>query len=360
MSKILLWADVHIHPHKKSNERLKDCLDVQEWVFKVARERNIDHLVFLGDLFHDRQKIDVMSYQWTFQLFQKYLNGTRTQVYLLLGNHDLFHHLKCDISSVRPLEAIENITVIGVPCTLTVAKRKISFLPYTENPFEDLKRLEADNDDPYKILCGHMAVHGATLNFNFGTKAEVGIEQDGGMTFLDTNAFTNWDWVFLGHYHGHQILDNKVEYVGSPLQLSFGEAFQKKHIIIYDLETHEKEYVENDFSPQHYIIPVSDLDKYDLENNFIRLEVEDLTSSDVVEVKTDLKSQHKLGSLEICQKPRTEQDKKVVSEAQALISQDPQIIEKYVDATEDQWQGLDRAKLIEMGKRIMAKRGSYE
>jgi DNA repair exonuclease SbcCD nuclease subunit len=360
MSKILLWTNAHIHPHKKSNERLKDCLDAQEWVFKVAQERKIEHLVFLGDLFHDRQKIDVASYQWTFQLFQKYLVGTHTRVYLLLGNHDLFHANKYDISSVRPLDAIPNVTVIGVSCTLSIANHWVSFLPYTENPLEDLSRLEAQNDAPYKVLCGHLAVHGATLNFNFGTKAEVGIEQDGGMTLLDSSKFSAWDWVFLGHYHGHQIIDDKVEYVGSPLQLSFGEAFQKKHVIIYDLETHEKEYVENDFSPKHYIIPVSDLDKYDLENNFIRLEVEDLSSSDVVEVKTDLKTQHNLGSLEICQKPRTEQDKQIVTEAQALIAHDPNIIEKYVDATPDSWQGMDRDKLIGVGKRIMAMRGSEQ
>ena len=49
-----------------------------------------------------------------------------------------------------------------------------------------------------------------------------------------------------------------VEYIGSPLQLSFGEAFQEKHLIIFDQDKKECEYILNDFSPKHLIIKSED------------------------------------------------------------------------------------------------------
>ena len=58
--KILVFTDLHIHPHKKSSERLEDCLNALTWAFKTAKKRKISNMVFLGDLFHDRQKIDVL------------------------------------------------------------------------------------------------------------------------------------------------------------------------------------------------------------------------------------------------------------------------------------------------------------
>ncbi|NDB86213.1 MAG: hypothetical protein EB127_26480 [Alphaproteobacteria bacterium] len=58
MGKVLIFSDIHIFPHKRKNERLEDCLNVLKWVFKVSKERNIKSILFGGDFFHDRQKIE--------------------------------------------------------------------------------------------------------------------------------------------------------------------------------------------------------------------------------------------------------------------------------------------------------------
>jgi DNA repair exonuclease SbcCD nuclease subunit len=103
MAKVLLFTDLHIHNHKQSLQRLQDCLDVLRWAFQTARDREIKDVLFLGDLFHDRQKIQVMAYHNTFQVFEEYRD---LNIYLLLGNHDLWFHDKWDISSVMPLSAL--------------------------------------------------------------------------------------------------------------------------------------------------------------------------------------------------------------------------------------------------------------
>ena len=359
MSKILLCADQHIASHKKSVDRLKHCIEALDWIFRTAKDKGVKDIIFLGDLFHDRQKIDVMAYQWTFEIFRKYIDSTShhdcPHAWLLLGNHDLFHHQKTDISSVRPLDAISNVHIIDKPCTIPVGGRNISFLPYTHDPIDDIYKLENENKDDFRILCGHLAVHNATLNNMWQTKAEVSVEYNGDMVLIEPNTFGAWDQVFLGHYHAAQVLE-KVEYIGSRLQLSFGEANTEKHILIYDMKTQEREYVINDFSPKHYVIPIEDVDKYDVGNNFIRFMVDDITGSNIVEMKQELAMKNP-GSVEFYEKPKTQQDQQLVDQARDFVMSND-IVEDFVNATEDTWKtaGLDRTKLIEFGNRIRAKR----
>lgn len=358
MSKVLIFSDIHIHPHKRSTERLQDCLDVLDWVFKTAVERKIENVLFLGDLFHDRQRIDVLTYSKTFEVFEKYFtsNARPFDVYLLLGNHDLWHLQKWDVSSVIPLRALPGVHVIDRPCTMTIKTFNggydVSFLPYTHNPIDDLKLIV--NNSKSKVLCGHVAIDGAVWNVMAGTKAEVSIEHDGDMVKVNSNIFNGWDHVFLGHYHAQQKLDYNVEYIGSPLQLSFGEAFQHKHILIFDLDIHEKEYVRNTFSPQHFIIPESDISKYDLEHNFVTILVDDISAAKVVEIRNDLIKSHHVGSCEIKQIQKKIEDEQIlIEDAKSILSNEKEMLEKYVEQQEKiNGLNLHKNKLLEIGSKI--------
>lgn len=349
MSKILIFSDLHIHAHKKSQKRLEDCLKCLRWVFDTAIERKIKNVVFAGDLFHERQKIDVITYQKVFEIFHEYFvdQEPKFNLWLLLGNHDLWHRDKWDISSVKPLKAIPNVHVISEPTTLEIDEHSISFLPFTHNPAEDLKAIEKGNST---VLVGHVAIDGALWNIVHGTRAEVSIEHDGDMQKVDSSIFKNWQQVFLGHYHAEQKLDYNVEYIGSPLQLSFGEAFQHKHIIEYDLEDNSKEYIRNTFSPQHFIIPEKDIDKYDFNNNFIRIVVEDMGKSDVIKMRSELMQNNNIESLEFKQvEKKVEDDENLLENAKSILAKESEMLQKYVEIAEHK---LDSKKLIELGKSI--------
>jgi DNA repair exonuclease SbcCD nuclease subunit len=356
MSKILLFSDLHCHQHKKlikSTERLNDCLVVLDWVFKTAKKNNIKHLVFLGDLFHDRQKIDVLTYHKTFEIFKNNLENSELKVYLLLGNHDLWYSQKWDISSVFPLSAFHNVSIIDKPSTIKIAGYPVSFLPYTHDPLKELSNITNDNE--YKILCGHIAVDGAISNVMHNIHMDVVVEHDGDMIKLGADIFKDWDQVFLGHYHAQQKLSHNVEYIGSPLQLSFGEAFQHKHIIIYDLETHEKQYVKNTFSPQHFIVPMKDIEKYDLNNNFVVVLTENISESEVVDLRNNLVKNNKLGSLEIRSAEKsTNEEKDEMNEAKSIIYDRDKMLEVYLTETKknNKLDNLDENKLLEIGKKI--------
>jgi DNA repair exonuclease SbcCD nuclease subunit len=346
MSEIILFTDIHLHAHKKSVERLNDCLKCLEWVFQTAVQNNIEHVLFLGDLFHDRQKIDILTYQKTYEVFEKYLYPEPSfNLYLLLGNHDLWHNTKWDVSSVIPLRNLPGITVIAEPTTLNIGGVDISFLPYTHDPISDLAKIT--NTEKRRILCGHVAVDGAFLN-TAGSISDTSIEHDGEMTKITPDIFNGWDDVFLGHYHIAQRMTDNLEYIGSPLELNFGEANQKKHIIIYNTETGDRQYIRNDFSPRHLIVKEKDLEKHDLAGNFVRVIVDDIATSELSEIKTKLLAEN-IATLEIKQS-----DKKVekvdIEDAKAILTSGDQMLEKYIEQAD--LNGLDKNKLLEIGRHI--------
>ncbi len=276
MNKALIFSDLHIHRHKGNQDRLQNCIDVLKWVFDTAIEEKCKYNFFLGDLYHERSKIDVFNYLKTFEIFMQYANAD-FETYLLIGNHDMYHKEKWDVNSVKPLTAIKNVHVIEQPTTIKFGKTQVDFLPHTEHPITHLKQFK---DKEKHILLAHLAVQGAILNKIFGTKSEV-IEYDNDMEIISPEDFNDWKLTFLGHYHCEQKLSPKAEYVGSPLQLNFGEAFQKKHIVLLDLDTLEKTYIENTFSPKHLIIHAKDVEKYQLENQFVNMSVTGLDNRQI-------------------------------------------------------------------------------
>lgn len=354
MSKVLIFADAHIHAHKKSFDRLKDCLACLSWVFDTAKRLKIKNIIFAGDLFQDRQRIDILTYTSTFDILLKHCDGS-INFWALLGNHDLWYHDKWDISSVMPFSALPNLTVIDKACSLNIEGREIDFLPYVRDPIEYLKLLQeaAKDRNGLKLLIGHLAVHGAELNTLYHTLADVVLEHDGDMKIVGPELFKFWDKVFLGHYHGPQEMEN-IEYVGSPLQLTFGEAFQEKHIIVYNLDTGDKEYIINDFSPRHIITSEDEVHKYDIENNFIRLSVTNAKSIDLLDLKKDIKEK-KPGTLEIIQKPKKE-CRQVVEDAKSILNKEDEMLETYVKEVDTG--SLIKDQLTEIGKYICNK--SYE
>lgn len=355
--KILIFSDLHIHPHKKSADRLDDCLKALDWVFEVAEERDIRNIVFLGDLFHDRQKIEVLTYHRTFEILEKRMSSGRFGMHLLLGNHDLWHHERLDVSSVNPLRSLPGVTVVSEPSVREISDGDESFfmgfLPYTHDPIGDLGVVEREWKSKAKkgdrrVLGGHIAVDGAVWNTRHRTLSDVTVEHEGDIVRVGPEVFRRWDRVFLGHYHAAQKLAEGVEYVGSPLQLSFGEADQDKHLIVYDTSSDTLEYVKNDFSPRHLVIGEGEIDDADLKGNFVRLEVEDIAGRHVAELRQRLVERGGASTLEI--KQRQTDESHVVEDAKSILSDEDKMIERYVEQVAPE--SLDRETLIRIGTEI--------
>lgn len=357
MSKVLIFSDLHIHNHKKNVNRLNDCLKVLEWVLKEAVSNNCKDILFLGDLFHERSKIDIMNYLKTFEVFMDFnFKHPEINVWLLVGNHDMYHKESWDINSIKPFTAIPNINIIEKPQTVEIQGVKVDFLPHTENPFKELDALKSGRSkDDLQLLLGHLAVHGATLNTLYGTTADVIVEHDDVMQQIDPVVFEEWDQTFLGHYHAPQVLtaNGSVEYVGSPLELSFGEAYQDKHIIIFDMKSYKKTYIDNTFSPKHLLVMVKDIEKIDVEKNFIRVVVEDMSSQELIDVRKKL-TEKKAADIIFKSKEKKKEDIETIENAKSILYKSDEMLEEYIKnigvAT-----GLDYDKLLKIGQEIIKK-----
>lgn len=352
MSKILLFSDLHCHAHKNQISRLEDCLKALKWVFDTAKKHNITDVVFAGDLFQERQKIFTIAYEKTFHVIQEYFGvGSKMKLYLLVGNHDMWYSDQWSVTSIDPFMAIENVQVINHPCSMKLSNGCIvDFLPYTKNPIKDIETYFPQKND---ILVSHCSVDGAKLNSLYNTKAEISVEYEGDMVKVGVNAFDGWKRVFLGHYHCAQKLNDVVEYIGSPLELNFGEAFQQKHIIIYDHENNDTEYVINEFSPKHMIVKAEEIDNHDLDGNFVQVVVEDITATDIIEIKKNIKERGHRTVVFTEKERKKEDDGKQTEIKEKLNLAEGDILERWIKAKNPEDLLFD--KLLAIGQDIVSK-----
>ena len=263
----------------------------------------------------------------------------------------MYHKRRWDVNSVGPLTAIDGFHVVDSPRRLRLGGRKIDWLPHTENTPETLEEFKKEHGAG-DLLLGHVAVHGALLNLCYGTRADVIVEYDSGMVAVGPEVFKDWPMTLLGHYHGAQKLAHNVEYVGSPLQLNFGEAFQQKHCVVLDLDTMAKEYVVNDFSPKHLIVTAKDVEdeNYDLNGHFVRLAVDDMRCGEVLEVKRHIASKYRTLSFDTKTKERKKSDdaSTVIQVAKGILTDVEKMLRTYV-REKGVPPGMDGDRLIARG-----------
>jgi DNA repair exonuclease SbcCD nuclease subunit len=295
-----------------------------------------------------------MNYIYTFEAIKRHITGSDIKMYLLVGNHDMYHLQRWDVNSIAPLGSIENCQVIQAPTTTSHDGVEVDWMPYTEKQIDDLEKLKS-NRSSARLLLGHFAVHGAQTNLLFGLKSDVLVEHDSEMVQVDPEVFDDWDLTLLGHYHGPQKLNSKVEYVGSPLQLSYGEAHQTKHVIVLDLETLDKEYVVNTFSPKHLIVTEQDIEdeNYDFDGNFVRLGVENMSQTGLIDLRREFNKKYKVLSFDVKEKDKKiQEDETVIEESKAILFQQGEMLEAYIEATGVP-DGLDKKHLLSMGEEVL-------
>lgn len=357
MAKILLFSDIHIHNHKKSYERLDDCLNALQWIFNIAKEENIKSIIFGGDILHERQKIDIFVYNKIYNILCKNLSENDVNFYCLLGNHDLWFNENTQISGVYPFESIKGFKVISEPKTLKIEDSEWDFLPFTHDPLESMKSFNSNNLEK-RYLIGHISIDGAILNSS-GTISDVIIEHDGDMVKVSKDIFVRYKHSFFGHYHKSQKLASNVEYIGSPLELSFGEANEEKHVIILDTETNEIKYIVNNFSPKHVYIYENDINKLKtskLKNNFVCLLSSDIASVKTKECTEFIKENCDILSFQVksvSSKNNNENkiDISFIEDAKSLMIDEEKLISMYVEKQDTK--SLDKNLLSEIGNKII-------
>lgn len=262
--RFLIYADLHMHSHGGDWRRVDDAAKVLEWIHNVAKEKDIKHVLFLGDFFHVRGYIypSVMSKAYG---ILKNIREDGIRHSMLIGNHDMPYRGTTKHNSLTALGEV--VDVIEQPMVLETPTRNFFWMPYVEHPEKAnwaLERIVAEKGDKPAVLLGHLDIVDAYYHAN--VKSTHGVSAK----FLSEN----FELTLMGHYHKRQTMQGNVHYVGSPYQQNFGEADNEPGILIYD--DGKLEWVTNDFSPKYKYITGEEVDA-SIEGHYVNITVDDPT-----------------------------------------------------------------------------------
>ena len=234
-----------------------------ETFFPAIDFAGITTLLILGDTFDRRKYVNFYSLQRAKKMFFDKLADRGIKVHMLVGNHDTYYKNTNDVNSPRlVLEEYDNINIIKNPDTLQLDGVSVCMMPWIcaenyEHSIQTLKLTEAT------ICMGHFEIEG--FQMYRGAPSHEGLEP---------KMFDKFDMVFSGHYH-HKSSRGNIHYLGNPYELTWQDYDDPRGFHLFDLKTHELEFVQN---PNKMFKKLIYDDKVD--------DIKTITSMDLTHLKT--------------------------------------------------------------------------
>ncbi len=207
MGKLVIFSDPHYQLSK-----LKEQLDVTNYIFNFATEIKADAVIINGDIFEEKNRVDVRVYNPVWELFNNIFLQDQFLIYVNSGNHDLFSTQE---SLLKPFEKVVT-GIITHTVDLYIKEYLVRFVPYggfLEQPNPILV-------SQTKILFVHELIDCFT--------PEIYNEPP-----LAASSLSKWDIVCNGHIHKPAEYKN-IWNIGSPLQLNFSEEGEQKRFLFID------------------------------------------------------------------------------------------------------------------------------
>jgi len=255
--RVAIFTDLHLGVHQNSSTWHNISKQWSTWFIQDLKDKDIDTIFFTGDFFHSRSEISVSTIQAASDLLSQF--NSDFKIYMIPGNHDCYYKDKSDVNSLSILNGYNNINVFNnVSYIQTTNGKCFAFCPWGFS-YEDIK--------PVDIIFGHFEIESFKMNAH--KLCEHG--------FKPKDLLKKSPLVFSGHFHlneEREYDDGKIVYVGSPFQLDFGERDSKKGYYILDTNNLYYTFVENQTTPVHKKILLSEIVNTPIENiksNFVKL-----------------------------------------------------------------------------------------
>lgn len=213
----------------------------------ILTDQNIQCILFLGDICHNRHSLNSRIIHKVQQLF----SSIDCKKVILYGNHDLFYKNSYEIVSPNLFlkQTTNTILVDGtaeyetLPETCLCTNWKNNRQEYIEY----FKSIDEKRRDKIEYLFGHFELYQFKV-----TQYQQNCDGNS-LSANDINHyFPNIKKVFSGHYHNPQS-KGIIDYVGVPYQQTWGEYGEKLGFKILDLDNDEITFVENNKNMFHFI-----------------------------------------------------------------------------------------------------------
>jgi len=245
--KILLTGDFHV----KKGITTDIIINYLDYLLHYCGENDIQFMTIMGDIFDKSSNIKNEAFV---PLFMKFLELQRAGINLtfILGNHDIYN-----VNNNSIVETFSPLGTVIKEAEYLPNRGDHSFLPYTKK--------EEDIENHPGILFTHIPI----ADFNFDNAFHATEKHAFSKEF-----FSEYSLVFTGHFHRHQAQKNIV-YVGSPIQLNFGEMGIQKGFVVLDAIKESWEFVEYTGAPTYTKIDIQDFKDFDPTNKFVGVMIEE-------------------------------------------------------------------------------------
>ena len=235
MSLVAIITDTH-YGARKGAQYLHDYFEkfYSEVFFPTLKERGVETVLHLGDVFDSRKSIEYQALQWTKRVVLDPLKDYK--VHAVVGNHDCYFKSTNKTNSPELLlQDYENIQTHSDPTEVTVDGQKILMLPWIcdENLDKTRKMMK---ETEARFAMGHLELS--------GFEAYRGHKFEDGKGLVHPSEFSKFEKVLSGHFHTRSD-DGRIYYMGNPYEMYWNDVNDARGFVLFDTETGEMEYVNN-------------------------------------------------------------------------------------------------------------------
>ncbi len=227
--KFAYFADIHLSKYGQDKiedtshlpERLHSIKNALYEVGEYCRAHEITTAIVGGDTLHGKSIIYAIAQDIMIDFFEDF---TDIHFIVLDGNHDVSGKGVEVVSALKSLKNIPNVKWVKFSETYRMDNEDILFVPYSK----DLPQIIKDNKA--RILISHFGLSEGVLNSGMSIVSDVSMR----------DLIGKYELVLLGHYHKPQELRGDgitLYYVGSLIQLDWGEKNEFKRFLVVDTDT---------------------------------------------------------------------------------------------------------------------------
>ena len=204
--KVACFTDIHFGLRNNSRQHNTDCEEFVLWFIKEAKKAKCETCIFLGDWHHHRASINVSTMNYTMSNLE-FLSKAFTNVFVIMGNHDLFYRDKREINSVAFGSLYDNIHIVNSIFT----EGDVSIIPWlVQDEWKEMPGIKS------RYIFGHFELGGFQMN------QLIAMPDTGG---LQKTHFKNQEYVFSGHFHSRQQQKNVI-YMGNTFPHNYSDTWQ--------------------------------------------------------------------------------------------------------------------------------------
>lgn len=253
--KLLLFTDLHFGNKNNSESFNQQCIDFLNFVVETSLENTIDEIVFLGDWTHDRNKINLLTLNYSYKGLE-ILNVLNIPIKMIVGNHDMYYKQTREVNSLPFASAFPNIQLIDKP----YEENGLLYIPFLteEESFSDYIKQYS----PTYVFC-----HEEFPSFMLNAK----VKMDGE---YNPHKFSGPNRILAGHFHLRQEKNN-ITYIGNCFSHDFSDnnEWLNKGLAILDTDTNDITYLEWNKAPKYLIKRLSTLTQDDYTLQHINLKI---------------------------------------------------------------------------------------